>query len=50
MAWGGPTLRGPQGLDLESIFDKHTRNKSIAVSVVTVLDIVEACVMSDSEE
>lgn len=42
MAWGGPTLKGPQGLDLESIFDKHTRNKSISFSVVTVVDIIKA--------
>lgn len=33
MAWGGPTLKGLQGLDLESIFDKRTRNKSISFSV-----------------
>lgn len=41
-AWGGPTLKGPQGLDLESIFDKHTRNKYISFSVVTVVDIIKA--------
>lgn len=49
MAWGGPTLKGPQGLDLENIFDKHTRNKSIAFSVATVVHTVKASMMSDSE-
>ena len=38
MAWGGPTLKGRQGLDLESIFDKRTRNKSISFGVVTGVD------------
>lgn len=49
MAWGGPTLKGPQGLDLESIFDKHTRNKSISFSVVTDVEIIKASVISDGE-
>lgn len=49
MAWCGPVLKGPQGLALENIFDKHTRNKSISFSVVTVVDTIKASVMSDSE-
>lgn len=49
MAWGGPTLKGPQGLDLESIFDKHTRNKSISFSVVTDVEIIKASMISDGE-
>lgn len=48
MAWGGPTLKGPQGLDLESIFDKHTRNKSISFSVATVVCIRKAPMMSNT--
>lgn len=40
-AWGGPTLKGPLGLDLESIFDKNTRDKSISFSVVTNVGIVQ---------
>lgn len=50
MSWGGPTLKGPQGPDLENIFDKHTRNKSISFNVVTVVDCIEASMMSDSEK
>lgn len=37
-----PALKGPRGLDLESVLDKHTRNKSISFSVVTVVDIIKA--------
>lgn len=47
MAWGGSTLKGPQGLDLESIFDKRTRNKSMSFSVVTNVEIIKASMISD---
>lgn len=50
MAWGGPTLKGSQGLNLESISDKHMRNKCISFSVVTVVDIIRAPLMSDGEQ
>ncbi len=49
MAWGGPTLKGPQGFGLESVSDKHIRNKCISFSVVTVVVIIKASVMSDGE-
>lgn len=49
MAWGGPTLKGPQGFSLESISDKHIRNKCISFSVVTVVDVKKASMLSDGE-
>lgn len=49
MAWGGPTLKGLQGFSLESISDKHIRNKCISFGVVTAVDVIKASVLSDGE-
>ena len=48
MAWGGPPLKGRQGLNLENICDEH-KNKSILLSVVTRVCILEPSVMSNGE-
>lgn len=49
MAWDGPTVKGPQGLDLESIFDNHTRSKSITFSVAADVEIKKASIICDRE-
>lgn len=35
MAWGGLALKGHHSVDLKSIYDKHTVNKSVFLCAIT---------------